>query len=469
MVAFVILLVLWLLCWRFLDSYNWEDINDFDFSLSDEVYLQWELRADGDIITHTHTIEDKNYWTVFLKSDSINLYDYVWFVELTWVVEKFYQWDPIVKVLMLSWSVSGTWDNVNMAFNGNGWVYIKSAWIQLLPSFFDTYVLLNEWENGKILIQNIESWKEIALDYFRCNASDPNKNCKWLKENFVSNNAQSFVTSEWDVYYKQSEVQSWFVANWDWWWIFINDVSDDVIFELKDLIKFANQKNMNEWVKSSAVNICQWSWERLQKINNSEIMLRQEWLVVMISWDWQQKQMTCQILVDFGLPAKWELLDLVLWNDIIPSTWDDIQRGDDNVVVESLWEISSMSDNSKFDTNVAQFPIKEEWLKYSSSRWGYILQFPSSNISYAASSVKENFWRNDISCSYVINVIKYSEKENLEISPAVRVYECSGKVDKSWAPNILVYPRAGKVFVVQMNDGAWYDFSMHLKISSLME
>ena len=146
-------MVLWFVCLRLLDSHNWEDINDFDFSLSDEVYLQWELRANGDIITHTHTIEDKNYGTVFLKSDSINLYDYIWFVELTWVVEKFYQWDPIVKVLMLSWSVSGTWDNVNMAFNGNGWVYIKSAWIQLLPSFFDTYVLLNEWENGKILIQ----------------------------------------------------------------------------------------------------------------------------------------------------------------------------------------------------------------------------------------------------------------------------------------------------------------------------
>jgi hypothetical protein len=38
--------------------------------------------------------------------------------------------------------------------------------------------------------------------------------------------------------------------------------------------------------------------------------------------------------------------------------------------------------------------------------------------------VKENFGRDDVKCTYVINVIKYSEKENLEISPAVRIYEC---------------------------------------------
>jgi hypothetical protein len=39
--------------------------------------------------------------------------------------------------------------------------------------------------------------------------------------------------------------------------VFINDVSDDVVYELKDLIKFANERNMSEWVKSRAMRICQ--------------------------------------------------------------------------------------------------------------------------------------------------------------------------------------------------------------------
>ena len=77
--------------------------------------------------------------------------------------------------------------------------------------------------------------------------------------------------------------------------------------------------------------------------------------------------------------------------------------------------------------------------------------------------------RNDIKCSYVINVIKYSEKENLEISPAIRVYECDWSVEQSWAQWIIVYPRLDRKFVVQMNDGAWNDFSMNLKFEELTE
>jgi len=473
----LLLLILWLV-WRKifwepanLNNYEEENNHNIDFSLWETVHLQWEIKANGDIITHTHTIEDINYGIIGIKAESpINLSDYVWFVELTGTVEKFYQGNPIVKVFSLSGTLAWLDDSdTNIVLDENSGVYILWAWIQFLPSFFDEYVLLNEWENGEIRIQNIESGKEIVLNYFRCNPSDPNRNCKWLSETFANNNAQSFVTSEGDVYYKQSEAQSRFVANGDWWWIFINDVSDDVVFELKDLVKFANEKNMNEWIKSRAMKICQWSWEKLQKINNSEINLKQEWLIVTVSWDWMEKQMTCQILVDFSLPTKWKLQSLTIWDDVVVS--EEPEEVKDESKVEEVtqeekkeeWQISATA----FDINVPQFPIKEEWLVYKSARWGYSLQFPSSNISYSVSSVKENFGRDDVKCSYVINVIKYSEKENLEISPAIRVYECDWSVNESWAQGIVVYPRVDKKFVVQMNDGAWYDFSTHLKFEEL--
>jgi hypothetical protein len=242
------------------------------------------------------------------------------------------------------------------------------------------------------------------------------------------------------------------------------------VFELKDLIKFANEKNVNERIKSRATNICQWSWERLQKINNSEINLKQEWLIVVVFWDWVEKQMTCQILVDFSLPAKWKLQSLMIWEDIVVSEGieeqEEFESNDINQKEEKdEWEVSAIV----FDTNVPQFPVKEEWLVYTSARGGYTLKFPSSNISYSVSSVKENFGRSDVICSYVINVIKYSEKENLEVSPAIRIYECQWSVEQSWAQGIVVYPRLDKKFIVQMNDGAWNDFSMNLKFEELTE
>jgi len=476
-IILLIAIIWWLVCWKIfwapanLNGYEQENNHNIDFSLWEEVYLEWEIKSDGDIITHTHTINDINYWIIGIKSDSINLSDYAWFVQLTGIVEKFYQWDPIVKVRQLSGTMSKVEDETNIVLDWNAWVYFKWAWIQFLPNFFDEYVLLNEGENGEIRIQNIETGKEFTLNYFRCNPSDPNRNCKWLSDTFASNNAQTFVTSEWDVFYKQSEVQSWFVANWDRWGIFIDEVPDDVVFELKDLIKFANEKNMNEWIKSRAMKICQWEWEKLQKINNSEINLKQEWLIVTVSGDWIEKQMTCQILVDFSLPTKWELQSLTIWDDIVISEDSEVKEEEtrtDEVNQEEKKEEGQISATA-LDINVPQFPIKEEWLEYKSTRWGYILKFPSSNISYSVSSVKENFGRNDVKCSYVINVIKYSEKENLEISPAIRVYECDWSVEKSWAQWIIVYPRLDKKFIVQMNDWAWNDFSMNLKFEELVE
>lgn len=474
-IVVILLLALWLVWWKLfwapanLNNYEEENNHVIDFSLWEQVYLQWEIKIEGNPAIFSYTIDDVNYGKIWLRSESwINLSDYAWFVELTGIVEKFYQGNPIIRVITLSGTLawSGKLDT-NIDLDENWWVYILWAWIQLLPSFFDEYVLLNEWENGEIHIQNIETEKEIVLNYFRCNPSDPNKNCKWLNEAFANNNAQSFVTSEWDVYYKLSEAQSWFVSNGNRWWIFINDVSDDVVFELKDLIKFANERNINEWIKSRAANICQWSWEKMQKINNSEINLKQEWLIVTVSWDGMEKQMTCQILVDFSLPAKWKLQNLTIWDDVVVS---DEPQNEEELNTETTWNIvEAPISATSLDINVPQFPVKEEGLVYKSARWGYSLQFPSSNISYSVSSVKENFGRDDVNCTYVINVIKYSDKENLEISPAIRVYECQWSVEKSWAQWIVVYPRLDKKFIVQMNDGSWNDFSMNLKFEQLTE
>ena len=473
-IVILFLLVVWFLSWKIfwapvnLNGYDEENNYDTTFSLWDEVHLQWEIKMEGTF--NPYIIEDLNYWKFWIQSDSINFYDYLWwYVDITGIViKKPVQSYPIIRVLSLSWTLAWSDESeTNIVLDENSGVYILWAGIQFLPDFFDEYVLLNEWENWEIRIQNIESGEEIVLNYFRCNASDPNRNCKWLTETFANNSAQSFVTAEWDVYYKQSEVQSWFVANWDWWWVFINDVPDDVVFELKDLIKFANEKNINERIKSRAMRICQGSWEKLQNISNSEILLKQEGLVVRVSGDGKEKQMTCQILVDFSLPYKWELQSLTIWEDVVVS--DESEEEKTEEIIQEEKKDESQVSATAFDTNVPQFPIKEEWLEYKSTRWWYSLQFPSSNISYSVSSVKENFGRSDVDCSYVINVINYSDKENLEISPAIRVYECQWSVEKSRAPWIVVYSTLDKKFIVQMNDWARNDFSMNLKFEKLEE
>lgn len=481
-VIVLLLLIWWIIGWKIffahVDLDKVEPDTESNFSLWEEVHLQWEIKEDRDFATHTHKLDDLNYGEVRLKSDSENLSDYVGFVELTWVVEKFYVWtQPIVRVTAISWTILDSDESVDMVLDENpGYSYLSEAGILFLPSFYEKYTTRGDWKNGEIIVENPESNEEFVINYFRCNPADPNRNCKWLTETFSNNNAQSFVTSEWDVYYKQSEVQSWFVANWDWRGVFINDVPDDEIFELKDMIKFANKKNIDEWIKFRAMRICQWSGEKLQNIKKSEINLKQEWLIVTVSWDGMEKEMTCQILVDFNSPAKWELQSLTIWEDVVVSDESEEEKTEEAIQEEKKDE--SQVSATAFDTNVPQFQLKKECienpgkegcLKYESVRWGYILNFPSPSISFVVSPIKENFGRNDLNCSYVINVIKITEKENLEISPAIRVYECQWSIEKSWAPGIVVYSTLDKKFVVQMNDWAWNDFSMNLKFEELIE
>lgn len=477
-IAFIILLIL--VCWFFCWQIFWKPVNVLNvenenrFSIWENLALQWNMKANWDIVTYTHTLQGEDWILFGLKSTELNLFDYDGYVELTGMVEKYNKEIPIIRVLQLSGSIVKESEDIDIAWDEQKWAYIMSAWMYFLPTFFDDYFLLNDWENWEVKIQNIESWENITINYFRCNSSDPNRNCEWLKDTFANTAVNSFITSEWDTYYKLSEVQSWYVSNWNWWWIFMNDIADDIVYDLKDKIKFANVKNVNEWLKSRAVKLCKWSWDEMQKITESEIVLKQEWLIAVISWNGNEKRMTCQILIDFALPEKWILNSLTIWDDVVEEFNDETveQKVEENVsnipVVENT-QVDPIITYWNRDSNVEQFPIKAEWgLIYNSTRWWYSLQFPSSNISYSASAVKENFWYSDLSCSYVINVIKYSEKENLEISPSIRIYECNAKSDiSSWSQEYAIKKLWEKLFVVQINDPSWIDFVNNLRFNEL--
>jgi hypothetical protein len=133
------------------------------------------------------------------------------------------------------------------------------------------------------------------------------------------------------------------------------------------------------------------------------------------------------------LPTKGVLLSLTIENEIIPT--ENSGAVVSGASAESPTGTNVPSDTSSVETpavvwdpTVTQFPLNiEKGLSYTSARGGYAIKFPSANISYAVSSVKENFGQANLSCSYVINVIKYADKESLEISPAIRIYECEAK------------------------------------------
>ena len=277
-----------------------EDLSQTSFfSLGQEVVLRGELQANGDIVRYTHTITDPQYPEPFaVKSKMVSLNDYTGIVEATGIVEKFYQGLPIIEIQAISGQQFGMIPNVidtDVILDQSAGVYLLSAGVLFLPEFFESYLLLNEGENGQIVIQDIDTDQEIVFHYFRCNPADPNKNCKGLVETFSQTAARSFVTANGDTYYKQSEVNSRFVANGDWRGIFINDVPEDTVFALKDLIVFANTQVMKNWMEITPFRVCQNAEEKLQSITDYSIALKQEGLIATIKGEGSSYELECVV------------------------------------------------------------------------------------------------------------------------------------------------------------------------------
>jgi hypothetical protein len=196
-------------------------------------------------------------------------------------------------------------------------------------------------------------------------------------------------------------------------------------------------------------------------------------LIVTIQGQGLTHPISCVALVDFSLPAKGSLISLtVLSGDVAPlpeqslteTTQPSLASGGETAS-STTTVISPITRNP----DVTQFPLNpEKGLTYSSSRGGYAIHFPSPNISYVSSAIQENFGSASLLCSNVINVIKYAEKENLEISPALRIYECSVKGELPvLGEQYLIAENGGKTFVIQINDSAWIDFANALSFSAL--
>ena len=251
---------------------------------------------------------------------------------------------------------------------------------------------------------------------------------------------------------------------------------------------------MKNWIDYAATRICQNEEETLQKITDSYFILKQAGLVAIISWEWNSHMLTCEIQVDFSLPKKGLLLSLTQEGEKKATQEVVIIKDEDNTsknqpkeedkqekkeeksdskqeqIPPQEW--NSTNEQPSWDPNIAQFPLNpEKGLKYT-RKGNYTVNFPSSNISYAASSVRENFGNKAINCTYVINVIKYADRDNLETDPAIRIYECNVSepiLAKDLGENFVVKEGAEKTFIIQMNNPAWIDFSNTLSFDSVEE
>lgn len=432
------------------------------FHVWDSINLTWIISMWGDMATYTHSL-DTEYGMLWLKSSKIDLNNYSDEVQVEWFVEKIHQWIPVVSVSSIYETDFEDESDEEIIWDWQS-KYLSNMWLYLDDKFFEKYGLLNEWNGSTLRIKELDSNQIIEISYFVCNKSSMNENCDKLVNNIGWLASEKFVDSYGNTYYKQPEIESRFFTN-GLYGYFINDVQDSYVKNLSKYLTIVNEKYVDRYLAGNVSKLCIDDNNSLKKITKSEVKLRNSKIVYLLSWnDWEDVVISCELEVN---PTEKYWAKLLKFE----AEWDESKDTESEESGEET-ESDFQKDDSAvaLDPSVKQFPLKPEWgLVYTSNRWWYSLQFPSPNIAYEASASSEDMG-NGLKCPYVINVIKYADKDNLKDSPTVQIYECSWDPSTtSWAPWIVIYSKSNKVFVAKVNDSAWFDFANNLSINTLEE
>jgi hypothetical protein len=146
--------------------------------------------------------------------------------------------------------------------------YITAAGVYFPYNFGDTYTLDNDGGNNQIKITHQTTNQAIVISYFACAASDPNKNCAQLVQNFSAGAEKTFTTSNGDKYYKLEGVNSWFVANGDFYGYFINDVPEQEVRDISSAIVLLNKEYVDNILLSKATALCTDGTTSLQEVTS---------------------------------------------------------------------------------------------------------------------------------------------------------------------------------------------------------
>lgn len=430
------------------------------FQIWQSIDITWNLLANWDNILYTHTLNNNFYWKLWLKSSVIDLNQYTWFVFVHWVVDKENNWIFILQVENISWELMSSNISIISWDVQENWKYLSMAWIYFTKSFFDKYNLENNWENNKIKIRNLETNQIINIDYFVCTKSNPEKDCQQLQNNFSQSSDKSQVDWNWNKIYKLESVASWFFANDNFFWYFINDVADQEVEQLLNYIMLPNERYVKEKVLVNIPNICSDWTVSVQEITNKSLSLDSDWLILKINWKVQSWTASCKIFIDPSLPNLGQKISF----EIIKI--DNSSNNNLNNQSDQNNNLNNQSININF--NVKQFPINlEKTMEFQSNKW-YKIIFPSRNISYSSVNVEEDLWVKWVNCYSQMNVIAYPNKDQLEKNPSLKIYQCNLKnyvTNLSFANNFFIKTTNSWNLIIQIIDPSWKDFADNIVIS----
>lgn len=433
-----------------------------------QISVEWTIMANWDLINYTHQLETLSSGIFGLKSKSIDLNQYTWDILIEWNIEKEMSGMYIIDVISVIWDMAIlTWEELWDI--EPDWVYIERAWIHFPQSFLDNYTLENKWENNAVLLKRTSNWQEIKINYFACKKWDPNDDCAQLKKNFSSMIERKITTNNNDEIIKLIDVNSWFVTN-DLFGYFINDIPAQEVTDLSNYFVIPNKTYVKDYILDVVPNICVDWLTKLEEIESNNLLLENNKITLKVTGKVNSGNAECKITLDPSLPTLWTKFSFYYPDSTNTDSYTEDEIADiEDADTENTDTTSTIINPLTKDPSVTQFPINlEKSLEFvSNSRW-FKMTFPSSNIAYESTNTSTNLDINWVNCYVQTNVIVYREKDNININPSIKIYECR---IKSTAEIPSSYLRIDlddwRSHLVEVFDPSRIDFANNIVIETL--
>lgn len=451
--------------------------NESGYMIGTPVQKEGILKADGDLLTYTHTLTTSDGEKFLLKSTTLPLNNYSSSLsgvfQIWGSIESMYEGLPLVEVSTIGTQTTSEQNQLSGEVvpveNLNPGVYVAKAGLGFPAAFFDQYAFVGDAEKqGTISLKNLDNEKVTTISYFSCTTHGDN-NCKELTRTFSNTAVKTITTLNGDSFYKLPEVKSWYFQNNTWRGYFINDADDEEVEKIKNLITLANPELIKQIVQQHGAKTCLGNTAGTAMISTHQVEKTAEGLKVIMEGK-GEKQFSCEAWIDLSQPHKMKFIDIKT-QDLPAMTSPALDNKNEEKKEETKTDTPQLVETSTeggLTPSAKQFPINlEKTMTYNSSRGEYAMTFPSSNISYSSDTADEDFGQVGVRCPYATKVIQYKDREDLQSAPAVIVYECSFKQDFQLPGNDHFLKELGdKKFVIKVNHADWFDFAKNITITS---
>lgn len=431
------------------------DASSLHLELWDQVYLTWSIFANGDLVTHTHTLVLSDGTILGLKSSVHPLASMLGTVGLTWVVDSLYNNMYIVSVSQIAALADSVAMDTGIVYTGvaqyypEAGLYIDEATVWLYGN--------SELIDGKLLFHTNTS--DYVVDYFVCQKGAEGKDCDVLQNNFAQSSNQSYANADGVTLYKMPEANTRF-ARTELFGYFFNDMSVDTVLDLHKHIRYVTVSG----IKKVYARLCTNTDQSIQKLASISLKLQSQAIQAIVVGSGNQNQsVQCTIDVDYRLPYKGTIRSFDILSSTSPAS---VAQNTGNLVKPNSPDNKPTKTVDVLKSTIPQFALKiDKWLTYTSTR-GYTLKFPSPNISYKTALQNNDLGVAGTKCSAVIKVIAYANKDSVDVNPSIRISECSnvGKIDTS---KTIQYALGNTIFVVEVLDSARVDFAKNLIFTSV--